>query len=149
MNPPGSIPLGVLGLTVTASAVSGNFSKRPSADDGRLQGRVGGTKTRRALGGCRAARGLVLSALLLAASPALAEASCAGSQISVFTRTVWIAETIVLSWGMESVCDVIEMGLLLGADPSRLAPVGEPIYGYRPAYQQTIAVAESGSYWIA
>jgi len=49
----------------------------------------------------------------------------------------------------DSCCPVIETGLLLGSDPAALAPVGQPIYGSRPVYEQEIVVAESGEYWLA
>jgi hypothetical protein len=37
----------------------------------------------------------------------------------------------------------------MGADPATLSPVGQPIYGYRAAYEQEIPAAESGKYWLA
>jgi len=52
-------------------------------------------------------------------------------------------------WRIKPACDVIEAGLLLGTDPARLTPIGQPIYGYREIYQQEIPFAEDGVYWIA
>lgn len=78
-----------------------------------------------------------------------AEASCAGSTISVATTPSVIGGAIPIIWAIDPPCPIIETGLLLGADPTVLAPVGQPIYGDRGVYEQEILVAESGEYWVA
>lgn len=56
---------------------------------------------------------------------------------------------IPVVWRIEPACDVIETGVLFGTDPSSLTTVGQPIYGYREAYQQEVPVTETGHYWVA
>lgn len=92
---------------------------------------------------------IMLAVTTWAASVSHAEASCAGSSINVAALPTLISEAIFAAWHIEPACDVIESGLMLGREPTALAPVGQPIYGYRTAYQQAIPVSESGRYWIA
>ncbi|MDZ4338638.1 MAG: hypothetical protein U1B94_00315 [candidate division NC10 bacterium] len=78
-----------------------------------------------------------------------AHAACTQSVFAVMVRTMVIGAKVLVVWSISPPCDVIETGLLMGVDPATLAPVGQPIYGYRAAYQQEIPVAESGQYWLA
>lgn len=86
---------------------------------------------------------------LWALLPVPADASCAGSTIRVAAPPSVIGAAMPVVWAIEPACDVIETGLLAGTDTASPAPVGQPIYGYRAAYQQEIPVAESGRYWLA
>ncbi|MCI0371695.1 MAG: hypothetical protein L0214_10010 [candidate division NC10 bacterium] len=79
----------------------------------------------------------------------LAEASCAGSQIQVAAPPIVVGAAISVAWRLEPACDVIETGLLWGADATALTRVGPPIYGQRAAYHQAIPVSASGRYWLA
>ncbi|HZX61297.1 MAG TPA: hypothetical protein VFF51_06100, partial [Candidatus Methylomirabilis sp.] len=93
----------------------------------------------------------VLPTLLIglwALLPVPADASCAGSTIRVAAPPSVIGAAMPVVWAIEPACDVIETGLLAGTDTASPAPVGQPIYGYRAAYQQEIPVAESGRYWL-
>src|SRR5574341_1747611 len=80
----------------------------------------------------------------------LAEASCAATSVHVSVDPfVFPTHVIPVRWSIDPSCEVIETGLLLGRDPSALAPAGQPLYGPHPAYQQDLPVEESGRYWIA
>lgn len=80
--------------------------------------------------------------------PLPADAACTQSQIEVLPRPLVIGPSIPVTWQIAPPCDVIETGLLLGADPSTLEPAGERIYGLRSGYQQVVGVSETGAYWI-
>ncbi len=90
---------------------------------------------------------VILVAVNWAAVPV--EASCASSTIHVAAPPIVFGKAITVAWGIAPTCDVIETGLLLGPDPTGLAPVGEVFYGFREFYVQMIPVAQSTQLWIA
>lgn len=60
----------------------------------------------------------------------LANASCEATHIEVFANPISTSGNLVpVMWRVDPECVVIETGLLLGTDPTALAPAGQPIYG--------------------
>ncbi len=84
----------------------------------------------------------------LAGHTSLTEASCTGSNAWVIAPPIATGGTVRILWRVEPACDVIETGLLIGADLNALAPAGPPVYAHLELYQQDISVAETGTYWI-
>jgi hypothetical protein len=86
---------------------------------------------------------------LCALWPLPTQAACTQRIVAVVVQTVVVGVRVPVVWSISPPCDVIETGLLMGVEPATLAPVGQPIYGYRAAYQQEIRVGETGRYFIA
>jgi hypothetical protein len=77
---------------------------------------------------------LSLVIFVTALAPRLAEATCTQSQIHVVPQNLNIGPAVPVTWIIGPACDVIETGLVLGTDPAKLAPAGQPVYGFRPMY---------------
>lgn len=82
----------------------------------------------------------------------LAEAACEPVPPAVIpspASVLFPSEVLTVIWRADPACGVVETGLLMGRDPGSLRPVGQPIYGYRDRYEQSIPVQESGLYVLA
>jgi hypothetical protein len=96
----------------------------------------------RVIVGVACACGLVLVLAVSAAEPA-----CTASELTLKARggigVLWV------SWNLTPPCDVAETGILLGRELSMLTRVGAAIRRVEASYSTTVAVEQTGVYWVA
>jgi hypothetical protein len=85
--------------------------------------------------------------LVLVLAVSAAEPACTASELTLKARggigVLWV------SWNLTPPCDVAETGILLGRELSTLTRVGAAIRRVEASYSTTVAVEQTGVYWVA